>query len=178
MPCFFFKSALELSVCYLLIAHVPIWFVTKWQHLPHNNSKAPDITGWGKNPMSNGLWCCPSDGNLTTLWKSRDTEYPACIIELYFSSASMQEAYKVVQRQPSSLEVTHGHTWGNFSKKQKHSWKLNEFKLSVQLNATQDYCCGRKSLTPVTALFRMTPGNHWNFHWKGPVDVSTLNHWS
>lgn len=95
---YFFKSALELSVCYLLIAHVSIWFVTKWQHLPHDNSKAPDITGWGKNPMSNGLWCCPSDGNLTTLWKSRDTEYPACIIELYFSSASVQEAYKVVQR--------------------------------------------------------------------------------
>lgn len=86
-----------LSVCYLLIAHVPIWLVTKWQHLPHDNSKAPDITSWGEDPMSNSLWSCPSDGNLTTLWQSRDIVYPACMLEVYFSSVFMQGAYKVVQ---------------------------------------------------------------------------------
>lgn len=57
----------EIVQVYLLIAHLPIRLVTKTQHLPHHNPKAPHIAGCGEDPMGNSFWGCPADGDLSSL---------------------------------------------------------------------------------------------------------------
>lgn len=52
---------------YLLIAHLPVGLVSKAQHLPHHNPKAPHIAGRGEGAMGNGFWGCPTDGDLSSL---------------------------------------------------------------------------------------------------------------
>lgn len=52
---------------YLLIAHLPIGLVSKTQHLPHHNPKAPHIAGCGEGAVGNGFRGCPTDGDLSPL---------------------------------------------------------------------------------------------------------------
>lgn len=52
---------------YLLIAHLSIGLVSKAQHLPHHNPKAPHIAGGGEGAMGDGFRGCPTDGDLSSL---------------------------------------------------------------------------------------------------------------
>lgn len=56
---------------HLLVAHLPIGFVPKAQHLPHHNPKAPHVTSRGEDPVGNGFRGCPSDGDLSSLIRHR-----------------------------------------------------------------------------------------------------------
>lgn len=65
----------ETVQAYLLIVHLPIRLVTKAQHFPHYNPKAPHITGCGEDPMGNSFWGCPTDGDLSSLGRHGTDEY-------------------------------------------------------------------------------------------------------
>lgn len=52
---------------YLKVTPVPIWPLTKCHGLPHNYSKAPNITSWTKFPVPYRFGRCPSNWNFTTL---------------------------------------------------------------------------------------------------------------
>lgn len=51
----------------VLIGPVPIWPLSVGDHLPHDNSVTPHVTGRRKLPERYGLWCCPSHRNFSTL---------------------------------------------------------------------------------------------------------------
>lgn len=51
----------------VLIGPVPIWPLSIGDHLPHDNSVTPHVTGRRKLPERYGFWCCPSHRNFSTL---------------------------------------------------------------------------------------------------------------
>lgn len=53
----------------VLIGPVPIWPLSVGDHLPHDNSVTPHVTGRRKLPERYGLWCCPPHRNFSTLQK-------------------------------------------------------------------------------------------------------------
>lgn len=68
----------ELVICdrvYLVVAHVPVGPLSKSHHLPHDNTKTPYITGRSELPVRYSLWCCPTNGNLSSLRNKMNTDY-------------------------------------------------------------------------------------------------------
>lgn len=55
------------SHTHFLIAHVPIWTLSIWHHLPHKYAKAPHVTSWAELAMLKGLRCRPPHRNLAAL---------------------------------------------------------------------------------------------------------------
>lgn len=51
----------------VLIGPVPIWPLSVGDHLPHDNSVTPHVTGRRKLPERYGLWSCPPHRNFSTL---------------------------------------------------------------------------------------------------------------
>lgn len=51
----------------VLIGPVPIWPLSIGDHLPHDNSVTPHVTGRRKLPERYGLWCRPPHRNFSTL---------------------------------------------------------------------------------------------------------------
>ena len=55
------------SFDHILIRPVPVRPFTVWDNFPHHNTKRPNIRRWGKLPVCDRFWCCPTYWNLTSL---------------------------------------------------------------------------------------------------------------
>lgn len=58
---------LDVADTYILIGHIPVRSLSKWHYFPHDNPVAPDIAGWRKLAVGDGLWSCPSNRYLPSL---------------------------------------------------------------------------------------------------------------
>lgn len=59
---------------HILVAHVPIRPFSIRHHFPHDDAIAPNVTGGGELPVSDGLWGCPANGDLTSLQVPRQIQ--------------------------------------------------------------------------------------------------------
>lgn len=99
---------------YLMVAHVPVWSLSKRHHLPHDNTKAPHITGRGEFPVCYGLWCCPTNGNLSSLQnkikadyitKIKEPFYSICRTLLYLCASTINWSQDIKHHYKSSLHL-------------------------------------------------------------------------
>lgn len=60
-------GGIHVFVTHILVGHLPVGSLSVWNHLPHDDTVTPHIAGWGELPVGDGLWSCPSDGDLPSL---------------------------------------------------------------------------------------------------------------
>lgn len=65
-----FLCIADVTVQYLMVAHVPVGPFSESHHLPHDYPEAPNIAGRGELPISDGLRSSPADWNFPSLRKN------------------------------------------------------------------------------------------------------------